>query len=188
MPREARFRDTPARYGRVTRALHALTAALVLWQFAIVASYKIFGETPWLNAIARFGPHVYVGLAIGALALARIAWAFGAAGRRPKPASALAAATHRTMYGLMLVVPSIAVVRVWAKGKGWTIMGVQIFEATGVVATGVVAVVDLLHGPLSWLLLCLVGGHAAIAALKQSVWRDEHAGRMIGAPARSRAG
>lgn len=179
---EAPFRDTPARYGRVTRALHALTAVLVLWQFAIVALYKIFGETPLLNAVASLGPHGYVGLAIPAFAFARILWALGNAGRRPPPGGRAANVAHKTMYALMLVVPVLAVARLWAKGEGWTMAGLEIFAATGVVVAGVVAVADALHGPLSWTLLALVAGHAGAAAMHQTVRRDALAGRMFGSP------
>ncbi|MFC3693720.1 cytochrome b [Chenggangzhangella methanolivorans] len=186
---ERTFRDTPAAYGRATRALHAVTAALVLWQFSIVALYKIFGESPGLNAVASFGPHGYVGLVIPAFALARILWALGNAGRRPalRPgvAGALAGAAHKTMYALMLIVPTLAVARVWAKGEGWTIGGVEIFAVTGTTVPFVVALADALHGPLSWVLLAIVGGHAAAALAHSLVWRDDLAGRMFGTPAAS---
>ncbi|PZQ11590.1 MAG: hypothetical protein DI565_17790 [Ancylobacter novellus] len=186
MPAEARFRDTPIRYGRVTRAMHAVTAVLVLWQFMIVALYKIFGETPLLNAVASLGPHGYVGIAIPLFALARILWAVGNAGRRPVPApgraGAAAAVAHKAMYGLMLLIPGLALARLWAKGEGWSVGGVEIF-AVGAPVPLVVAAADLLHGPLSWFLLALVGAHAAAAVLHHAVWRDGTAGRMIGAPA-----
>lgn len=183
---DAGLRDTPRTYGRVTRALHAVTAALVLWQFAIVALYKIFGESPQLNAVASLGPHGYVGLAIGAFAAARLLWAFGNRGRRPAHGPGLAGAaarvSHASMYALMLVVPALAVARLWAKGEGWRIAGVEVFAVTGATVPAVIAVADRLHGPLSWTLLCLVGAHAAAAAAHNVVWKDELAGRMFGAP------
>ena len=187
MPPEIGLRDAPEAYGRITRWLHALTAILVLWQFTIVALYKIFGESPQLNAIASFGPHGYVGLAIPAFAAARLFWALGNSGRRPRHGGGLAgtaaAVSHKAMYALMLVIPTLAVARIWAKGEGWTIGGVEVFAVTGATVPLVVAVADRLHGPLSWLLLGLIGAHAAAAAAHQIVWKDDLAGRMFGAPA-----
>lgn len=186
MTGEARLRDTPLRYGGVTRTLHGLTAVLVLWQFAIVALYKIFGETPLLNAVASVGPHGYVGLAILAFALARILWAIANAGRRPAPASRAASLAHGSIYALMVACPALALARLYAKGEGLTIAGVEIFAATGFVTAWVVALADALHGPLSWTLLALVAVHSAAAALHHTVRRDAFAGRMFGAPAGGR--
>lgn len=189
MRSEVGLRDAPEAYGRITRALHAITAILVLWQFTIVGLYKIFGESKLLNAIASLGPHGYVGLAIPAFAAARLLWAFGNLGRRPTPTTGLAgqaaAVAHRTMYALMLVVPTLAVARVWAKGEGWTIGGVEIFAVTGATVPLLVTLADRLHGPLSWLLLALVGAHAAAAVAHQIVRKDALAGRMFGAPAQA---
>lgn len=180
------MRDTSAAYGLVTRLLHALTAALLLWQFSISALYKILGETPTLNSVAGFGPHRTIGLAVGLFALARIFWALGHADRRPRPAEGLsgraAAVSHKLMYALMLVVPAIAIARVGAKGKGWNLFGVELFAETEEKAPWVTAVADALHGPLSWTLLALIAVHAGAAVMHQFVWKDALAGRMFGRP------
>lgn len=183
LPRGSGLLDAPDRYGGVTRALHAVTAVLVLWQFMMVALYKIFGETPFLNGVARFGPHGYVGLALLALALARISWALGNRSRRPRQKKGLpgrlAIAMHATLYSLLVAIPSLALVRIYGKGKGWEIGGVEIVPATGHEIGPLIAAADLAHGPLSWLLLALVGGHAGAAALHGLLWRDGRAQRML---------
>lgn len=175
--------DTRARYGLVSRILHGVTAFLVLWQFAMVALYKIFGESPFLNSIARFGPHGYVGLALLFLALARIFWALGARSRRPEPEAGvrgrLAKAMHAVLLGLLVTIPSLALARLYGKGEGWTIGGVEVIPVTGRVEPISVAVADAAHGPLSWLLLALVGGHTAMAMLHGFVWKDGSMARMF---------
>ena len=175
--------DTAARYGLVSRILHGVTAFLVLWQFAMVALYKIFGESPFLNSVARFGPHGYVGLALLFLALARIFWAFGARSRRPAPEAGLrgrlARAMHAVLLGLLVMIPSLALARLYGKGEGWSIGGVEVIPATGRVEPIPVAVADAAHGLLSWLLLALVGGHAAMALLHGLVWKDGTMSRMF---------
>jgi cytochrome b561 len=175
--------DTRGRYGLVSRVLHGVTAFLVLWQFAMVAFYKIFGESPFLNSVARFGPHGYVGFALLFLALARSFWALGGRSRRPELEAGvrgrLAKAMHAVLLGLLVTIPSLALARLCGKGEGWTIGGVEVIPATGRVEPISVAVADAAHGPLSWLLLALVGGHAAMALLHGFVWKDGSLARMF---------
>lgn len=175
--------DTRNRYGLVSRLLHGVTAFLVLWQFAITGAYKIFGETAFLNSIYRFGPHGYVGLALLFLALARIFWAIRARPRRPKPETGvrgrLAGAMHATLLGLLVTIPTLALARLYGKGEGWSVGGVMVIPVTGRVEPIPVAIADAAHGPLSWLLLALVGGHAAMALLHGLVWRDGAMSRMF---------
>lgn len=98
-----------ARYNRTARVLHWLLALLLLGQL-------IFGW--WLEGVARNTPlrgyvvnlHKSVGIVIGLLVLARLAWRFSHAAPTlpdfvPRGQRRLAAASHRLLYGLMLLVP-----------------------------------------------------------------------------------
>ncbi|WP_020187519.1 cytochrome b [Methylopila sp. 73B] len=176
--------DTPRRYGLVTRLFHGTLAALVLWQFAIVALYKIFGETPWLNGIARFGPHGYVGLAVLAIAVPRSLWRLSQLRRQPALETGalgrLARLSHLALHGLMIIVPALALVRIYGKGKGWEIGGVTLIPATGREEPWLIAAPDALHEPLSWALLALIAGHVGMALTHALLWRDGTLRRMFG--------
>ncbi|GBD50361.1 cytochrome b [Methylopila sp. Yamaguchi] len=176
--------DSPRRYGLVTRLFHGTLAALVLWQFTIVALYKIFGETPWLNGIARFGPHGYVGLAVLVIAVCRSLWRLSQLRRQPPQERGargrLARLSHLALHALMIVVPALALVRIYGKGKGLEIGGVTLIPATGREEPWLIAGPDALHGPLSWALLVLIAGHVGMALAHTLVWRDGTLGRMFG--------
>ncbi|MFD1704390.1 cytochrome b [Methylopila henanensis] len=177
--------DSSAGYGAVTRAFHGAIAALVLWQFAMVLAYRLLGEhNATLNAIYGVAPHGPVGLLVLLLVIPRAVWAFANRKRRPSygagPAGRLARTAHTLIYALLFLVPAVAVVRQYGKGKGWDVFGIRLFEPTGVTNDTLVAIADATHSPMSWTLLALIGGHAAAAALHGLVWKDRVVGRMFG--------
>ncbi|MFD1332373.1 cytochrome b [Methylopila musalis] len=179
--------DRPAGYGRISRALHALVATLVLWQFAMVLAYRVLGEhNATLNAIYGVASHGPVGLGVFLLMLARIPWALANARRRPAYDAGVlgrvARASHALMYALLFAIPGVALARVYAKGEGWVVYGLSVVPATGEPIPAVKTVVDALHGPMSWTLLALIVAHVGAALLHGLVWRDGMVGRMFGRP------
>lgn len=179
--------DRPTGYGRVSRMLHALVATLVLWQFAMVLAYRALGEhNETLNTIYGFASHGPVGLGVFLLMLARIPWALANARRRPAYDAGvlgrIARASHALMYALLFAIPGLALARVYAKGEGWVVYGLQVVPVTGDELPVVKTVVDALHGPLSWTLLALIAAHVGAVLLHGVVWRDGMVGRMFGRP------
>ncbi|MBO9356495.1 cytochrome b [Bordetella petrii] len=156
-------------------------AALFAWQF--VSS----GLHAWNRdaEISRWvwPSHVALGVVLLALVVLRALWALENQRRRP-PADAglwgrLACAGHAGLYLLMIGVPVLALLRSYGRGKGLSVFGLQLFEATGREIAPLVALGNALHGWLGWLLLALAAGHVAMVAVHQYVWRDQMAARML---------
>jgi cytochrome b561/polyisoprenoid-binding protein YceI len=107
-------------YDAVARALHWLTAILIL--SAIILGNRIAGafdapaalsEATLADLFRTSSLHKTVGVALFATALARIAWAIARRHHRPGPLhpdrraeTALAALTHWSLYGALIVMPA----------------------------------------------------------------------------------
>ena len=73
------YRNTHARYGRLSRAFHWLTAGLILIAFplGLIAEGMPFGTAEEMAAKAQlFSIHKTLGIAAFFVALARVIWAF----------------------------------------------------------------------------------------------------------------
>ncbi len=178
--------DTPTRYGPVSRAFHWILAYLLLWQSLMVSGWRVLSEDVMREA-ARFGPsHTAVGVMVLLLVLPRAIWALVNRRRRP-PAEAglpgrLAHAVHAMLYALMFAIPALGLVRAYAEGKGFVLWGLHLVPATGRKIGSVIAIADLLHGPLGWTLAILVTGHIAMALIHHFILRDRTISRMLGRP------
>lgn len=176
------WRDTPERYGLVTRLLHWAMALILLWQFTGMILRLILGRTPLMAFWV--GTHQSIGTVLLALILLRLAWTW--ANRRQRPArertwnGRAAFAGHCVLYGLMLVVPALALVRAFGNGRGYAFFGHQVVPRTGVRIEWMAAPADLLHSKLAWLLLALILGHVVMALVHHVVWRDGMLLRMAG--------
>ncbi|KAF1019289.1 MAG: Cytochrome b561 [Paracidovorax wautersii] len=175
------WRDTTGRFGRISRWLHWTMALLFLWQFTGMALKEMLGRTP----VSAFfvGTHRDVGVLLFTLLLVRAAWGLYNLGRRPphQPGviGALAVAGHLALYGLMFIVPSLALLRQYGSGRAFAPFGVPLMGASEPVAW-MVAPANAAHGLLAWLLLALIVGHVAMVLVHRFVWRDAVARRMVG--------
>ncbi|MDO5643211.1 MAG: cytochrome b [Paracoccus sp. (in: a-proteobacteria)] len=176
--------DTPQAYGRVTRALHWIMAALILWQFLGMGLRLGFGRQPFVSTFV--GSHQPVGLILLGLILARMIWAFAMRRRRPAHLRLAWAARlgHGALYALMLVVPLLALIRAWGGARAFAPFGFQIFPARDPAVEWAVTLGDMLHGELAWVLAVLIAGHVAMVILHERVWRDGTLARMTGRAAR----
>ncbi|HWJ70565.1 MAG TPA: cytochrome b [Sphingobium sp.] len=176
------LRDNPHHYGTVSRVLHWAMAALFVWQFSGMALKLILGRVPLMAFWV--GTHPSVGTALLLLLLLRAAWAFVERGRRPAYQAdrlgRLAALGHMVLYGLMFIIPALALARMVGSGRGVRLFGMQLKPPTGEEIGWMTAPGDLIHGKLAWLLLFLIAGHVAMVVVHQ--WRGESVlRRMIGA-------
>src|SRR5690606_33839797 len=103
----------------------------------------------------------------------RPAYAVGTTGR-------LARLGHVLLYGLMLVVPALALLRQVGSGKAFSAFGIQVSQNTGVKVPWMTAPADLLHSVLAWCLLALIVGHVVMALVHHFRLRDDTLVRMIG--------
>ena len=176
---EGGWLDTPQRYGRISRGLHWLMAALFAWQFAGALLYVATGDT----ALTRFvgGSHFTLGFTLFLLVLLRGVWGLANLRRRPRHPGRLgraAVAGHSLIYGLMVLVPSLALLRQYGSGKPFAPYGIPLMpEREGKIAWMVLPA-DLLHYWLGFTLLAVVIGHAAMVVLHRRLWKEDVLARM----------
>ncbi|OWJ77962.1 cytochrome b [Haematobacter genomosp. 1] len=180
------LRDTPTVYGRVTRVLHWSIAALVLWQLFGMTLRLIFGRQPVVSFFV--GSHQPVGTVLFGLILLRVIWAFANRGNRPSHGAGLvgvgARLGHLALYTVMLVVPSVALLRAWGSDRVFAPFGFQVFPARTTPVEWAVGLGDALHGELGWVLALLILGHVVMVGLHEGMWRDGTMARMAGSRAR----
>lgn len=182
------WRDTPSHYGRISRALHWLTAALVTLQFSVLLAWRGMGENAITLFLASIGPHGSLGVMILIVTLARLGWAGVNRKQRPPQLSGwggrIARLVHITFYALLLWLPAFAILRQVGRGGALRFYGIELLPEAEREITWMVAPADLLHGPLSWLLCGLIIGHIAMALVHRCWLKDKVVARMVGSNGR----
>ena len=172
--RAEHWRDNEQGYGYVTRFLHWSMALLFLWQFTSGLLRVIVKDTDIATFFWR--THHSIGFTLFLLVLIRGAWGLFNARHRPAHTRNLmgraAQLGHLLLYVLMIVVPALAILRAYGRGRGFQPFGVPLFEATGVQMPALMAPGNALHGLLGWGLLALIAGHITMALVHRLVWKD----------------
>jgi len=175
--------DTPQRFGLVSRALHWGMAALLFWQFTGMVLKVTIGRT----ALTGFfvGTHSAMGTLLLTLVLLRGAWGLLNARRRPMPdpglLGRLATLGHLALYALMILVPSLALLRSYGSGRAFAPFGLPLFPGfEGGPISWMTAPGNAAHGLLGWTLLTLIAGHVGMVVLHRFAWRDAVLDRMAG--------
>nr|WP_289099620.1 cytochrome b [uncultured Halomonas sp.] len=182
------WRDSPDSYGRVSRALHWLTAALVTLQFTVLLAWRGMGGNAITLFLASIGPHGSLGFLILIVTLARLGWAW--VNRKQRPPQPLgwdgriARLVHITFYALLLLLPAFAILRQYGRGGALRFYGMELLPEAERDITWMIAPAKLLHGPLSWLLCGLVIGHITMALIHRFWLKDRVLARMVGARGR----
>ncbi|MGM0825203.1 MAG: cytochrome b [Pseudomonadota bacterium] len=184
------WRDSPSHYGRISRALHWLTAALVTLQFTVLLAWRGMGENAITLFLANIGPHGSLGFMILIVTLIRLGWAWiNRTKRPPKPpgwSGRLARCVHITFYGLLMWLPAFAILRQVGRGGALRFYGMEILPEAERDITWMIAPAELLHGPLAWLLCGLIFGHVAMVLIHRLWLRDKVLTRMVGSSDRQR--
>lgn len=175
------WRDSPTRYGRISRWLHWGMALLFAWQFVGMGLRIALGRTPLVSFFV--GSHASVGVLLLILILLRGAWGLANRGRRPPHGAGwlgrAALAGHAALYLLMFVVPLLALLRAYGSGRALVWFNTIPLFSPGPKNEALMAPA-VLHGPLAWTLLALVVGHVGMVLLHRLLWRDDVPQRMIG--------
>lgn len=182
------WRDTRTHYGRISRWLHWVTGALLLWQLGGRVAQWLVGAEPWVQVMNS--THRSLGSALMVLLMLRALWGLYNLSRRPRHDAGLmllAGFSHLLLYALMLLVPALGLLMTWASGQAFAPWHVPLFSAGESHAT-TAALAAQWHVWLGWSLVVLVIGHILMAL----VWhllirRDATLRRMIGPPPRSEA-
>lgn len=173
--------DSPARYGVVTQILHWSMAALFAWQFAGMIVKITVGRSPLTAFLV--GTHGSVGALLLLLVAVRGLWGWYNLGRRPAYATGFmgraAVAGHLGLYGLMVGVPALALLRQYGSDKPFRFFGVELLPGQPEKIEWMMAPANLLHGVAGWVLLALIVGHILMVVVHQYVWKDGLARRML---------
>lgn len=183
-PSRSVWRDTPQRFGRISRGLHWGMALLFAWQFAGMLAKVTLGKDAVLTSTLA-GAHAHVGLLLLVLMAVRGLWGWTNLGHRPRHAAgALGLASwlgHLSLYALMLIVPFLALLRMLGNNRPFSWFGViPLNDGLGEKVEWMVAPASALHGVLGWVLLALIVGHVLMVLVHRWVWKDDVAQRMLG--------
>ncbi len=185
-PVAATLADNASRYGTVTRVLHWGMAACFALVFAAALAHYFAEDTALEQALWPL--HKPTGALLLLLVMLRSLWALLQRRQRPLAVSRAAHAGHLALYGLMWVVPLIALIRQYGSGNAFAPFGVPLVAARpGDKIEWMTQLGGLLHGELGWALLLLVAGHVGMALLHRRQARSGAAvdvlPRMLGRPA-----
>ena len=176
------WRDDGFKYGLVTRLMHWVMASLFVWQFAGMAVKLIVGRAP----ITAFwvGTHKSVGTLLLVLFIARALWGLYNMKARPAHGGGVlglaAKAGHLALYGLMLIVPALAMLRQVGSGKPMEFFGLPLIAGGGDKVEWMMAPANAAHGLLAWVLLAAIVGHVLMVLVHRFVWKDDTVRRMMG--------
>ncbi len=121
------WRDTARTYGRVSRGLHWTSVVLLALSFGLAWSWDLPGRGPLQNGMVDW--HRSIGLSIGLITLARVAWRVS--GRRPRWAlpmwtRVLSTFVQGLLLLLLLVVPLVGWAYTNAGGLAVTFAGFRL--------------------------------------------------------------
>lgn len=177
--------DSCNRYGLVSRILHWSMAYVLIWQFLMIFSWKLFGEMKIMETVSAFGPgHGTAGFLTILLFSLRIIWAFINRHRRPAHAAGwmgwIALCVHKAFYALFFIIPAVALLRSYGSGKGYKQWGIEFVPATGQKVEWMMAPANAMHSLLAWVLCALVTLHILAALFHHLILRDGTLTRMTG--------
>ncbi len=169
------LRNSADRYGAVSQALHWLVAVLV------VAAWLTgqFGDALPRGAAREAGllAHIFMGLAIVALVVARLLWRLGdppprlessALGRWLDRAGQL---THYALYALLVAVPLVGIVLQFARGEALPVFGLIEIASPWAADRTFARNVREVHETLANIMMVLALLHAAAALFHHLVLR-----------------
>jgi cytochrome b561 len=171
--------DSARRYGTVSRVFH-WTMAL---GFAVVFSAAVAHYFAKDGAIdEQLWPwHRPFGALLMLLVVLRAAWALLHAKQRPPHVSRAAHFGHLALYAMMVAVPFLGLLRQYAQGRAFAPFGIPLMHARpDDKIDWAIALGNLLHGEIGWVLLACVAGHIFMALWHRRSTHENVLPRMIG--------
>lgn len=176
--------NTTKSYGSVARILHWLTALLILTEIPLgLAANR--GPFDIDRKVHLFSLHKTLGVAIFAVALARILWALS----QPRPASLhperkvetlLAETVHWVLYAALVMVPLTGWIQ-HAATEGFSQILWPLSQGLPFIpkSEGLATVMGLAHQTFAWMLVGSLALHIAGAIKHAAIDRDATLSRMI---------
>ena len=168
------------RYDTLTQAIHWLSLVAIAIAFVIGLSLEDMPRGPEKTQLVNL--HASLGVLVIGLTAVRLGWRTVVAAPA-SPGSRLmqfaGKAMHLTLYAVILAVPISGVLMMAAKGRSFEVFG--LFTVPPLMATDRAFGESLeeAHEVLSYLMLVLVGLHAAAAVFHQAILKDGALARML---------
>jgi superoxide oxidase len=165
------------RHDPVTLALHWLIALLIAAAYAASSLVEEGPGRAWAMNL-----HGSLGLAVFGLSLLRILWRGFA--RHPAPVAMpalmarLAHYAHVALYVMMVAVPVIGLLALWASGQGMSFLGLMPLPSPLTARSGLAGFLEEGHELAANLLVALALLHAGAAIFHQYILRDHLLERM----------
>jgi len=167
------------RYDSTTIALHWVTAALVVVLWTIGQTIDFVPKGPQRTDYLSL--HIVLGVTLGVLILARIAWRL-TAGAKPPPLDRGwllfgAKAVHGLLYLLLIDVVALGVTFAWIRGD--SVFGLVQLTSFAPDDKALRHTIADWHETLANAVLIVAGLHAAAGLFHHYVWRDATLRRML---------
>lgn len=175
--------DSAVRFGRISIAVHWLTAGLMFGLIGLGWYMEDLADGPVKFQV--YGLHKSIGVAVLLLGLFRLAWRQSQPTPPPlgtpgKMVRGLRSAVHGLLLAAVLVLPLSG----WmmSSGAGYPVPFFGLFELPALVPEGSALgeAAHATHGPLAWLLIAAVALHVAAAVKHHRVDGDATLRRMLG--------
>jgi cytochrome b561 len=185
---EMQLRNTPERYGFISKFLHWLTVALVILAWLL----GTFGDDLPRGAPRSVGLFVHISAGLGVLILLVLRLMWRVYDRPPPPemtpfGSSLEFAgkfTHAALYVLLAATPILGVLLQFARGDALPLFGIAEIASPWVRDRAFAHSVKEVRELLSNALMILAVFHALAAMIHHWIWHDRTLARMLPGVAR----
>lgn len=186
MPQNAR-RPAPSaaimsepRYDLLTQAVHWLSLLAIAAAFVIGLLMEDMPRGPEKTLLVNL--HASLGMLVIALTVLRLSWR--AIVPTPKTAGPpllqlAASAMHVALYAAVLAVPLSGILMMAAKGRAFDVFGLFTVPPFMPTDRALGTTLEEAHEILAYLMLVLVGLHAAAAIVHQAILKDGTLSRML---------
>jgi cytochrome b561 len=172
--------DDRTHHDGFARALHWLTAVLVLTQFGL-AEFWGFSAKPTREVMIEM--HMSFGILLTAVLIVRIWWRL-MPGHQVRPADSgwvelASKAAHYALYGLLVLEAVLGYLLRWSGGEAMSFFGLPIPPPFARFSKPAHQLIANAHNWIAWIIIILAAGHAAAALFHHFVLRDDVLWRML---------
>jgi cytochrome b561 len=168
------------RYDGLSIALHWLTAALVLVQFALAETWGWF-DRPVRHVMVV--AHMSAGIILAAVIAARIAWRLTPGHRMPPAVSGwvelASQAVHYLLYFMLAAEAVLGFVLRWSGNEAMSFFGLPIPSPFAPLSRSAHDLIGDTHKWNGWAIVILAAGHAAAALYHRYALHDRVLARML---------
>ncbi|VVM86945.1 Cytochrome b561 [Pseudomonas fluorescens] len=171
--------DCQYRYDSVSRSLHWLMALMFAGIYCLAAVHNLLSDSVLDKLLWPY--HKPVGLLLLVLLILRAGWSLLNRHNRPPSMNLAASIGHGALYGLMLLIPLIGLLRQYGSGRAFSAFGLQVMD--GFEGEKIQWMIDLgsnFHGWLGWTMLVLIVGHIGAVILHHRQGNSQVLRRMTG--------